>query len=179
MNAIAVITPANDVAPTFADWLGQGKALLDRRNAVEWELADWLATGRETFGNQAAFDFLADELGIAPQRLKASVKTASVFPPHLRDRALTFDHHESVANLPVTDALDVLKTAREQHWDDKETRVAAVRRRAEIAPSLLPEEDWEQAELMALTRAWNRARSSVRSEFMDMAEEANGGVIDA
>lgn len=177
MNALAVMQPTEVVG--FADWLAAGKRLLESRDAVEWQLADWLATGRETFGNQAAFDFLADELGIAPQRLKASVKTASTFPPHLRDRSLTFEHHESVANLPTPDALAVLKAAREQHWDDKETRVAAVRRRAEIAPSLIPEEDWEQTELLALTRAWNRARSSVRAEFFEMAEEAEGGVIDA
>lgn len=182
MNAIAIITPAQEGAPAFADWLERGRVLLAQRSAAEFGLGEWIKEGKEQFGHQFKFDLLGEKLGIAPQRLKVIAKTVEVFPIHLRDPNLPFDHHANVANLAslsMPDALDVLKTAREQHWDDKETRVAAVRRRAEIAPGLLPEEDWEQVELLALTRAYNRARPSVREDFLAMAEEANGGTIDA
>jgi hypothetical protein len=168
---------AND--PALIDWLNVGKSLLARRTETEWALADWLASGREQFGNQAAFDFLGDELGIAPKQLRSAANTAVLFPPSLRASGLTFEHHESVVGLPINDALAVLKKAQNDKLDDRETRVEAVRRKAEIAPSMLPDEDWEQVELMTLTRAWNRARSSVRIEFLELAEEAKGEDIDA
>lgn len=176
MNALATIATT---PPGFTDWLSRGRELLTRRNEVEWELADWIASGRENFGNQAQFDFLADELGIAPKRLKSAAKVAALFPPSLRDSALTFQHHEAVSTLPTVEALDVLRRAKTEHLDDRETRVAAVVRKAAISPGLLPDEDWEQVELVTLTRAWNRARASVREEFLEMAEAANGGDIDA
>lgn len=173
------MTEAQELAPLFASWLERGRSLLSARERADWNLADWLAEGREQFGNQAAFDFLGDELGIAPKRLKAAVKTVELFPPHLRDGTLTFHHHEAVSSLPSSEAMAILKIASEQHLDERETRVAAVQRRAEISPSLLPDEDWAQAEMLALQRAWNRARPEVRVEFLDMANDAGGGVIDA
>ena len=179
MNALSVIKPAA-LPADFATWLSDGRDLLARRNETEWALADWMATGRETFGDQAAFDFLADELGIAPKQLKSAVKVATTFPAHLRDTALTFQHHESVANLPVTDALEVLKRAKDEHLDDRETRAAAVRRQTVIEQrTLLPEDDWDHHALMAITRAWNRAPRHVREEFIDLAGEADLACIDA
>lgn len=179
MGALSVIEPAS-LPADFASWLADGRDLLTQRNAIDWRLADWMATGRETFGDQAAFDFLADELGIAPKQLKSAVKVATTFPAHLRDTALTFQHHESVANLPVTDALEVLKRAKDEHLDDRETRAAAVRRQTVIEQrTLLPEDDWDHHALMAITRSWNRAPRHVREEFMELAGEADLAIIDA
>jgi hypothetical protein len=179
MNALATLEA---VAPpaVFADWLTTGKDLLTERTRIEWQLADWIADGREKFGNQAEFDFLADELGIAPKALKSAVKVATAFPPHMRDTSLSFEHHEAVAGLPTSDALAVLKQARDGHLDDRETRVEAVKRRAEIGQhTVFADDDWEHHELMAITRAWNRARPAARQTFLDLTEEANMGDIDA
>lgn len=179
MNALAVIERAA-VPADFTAWLSTGRDLLAERNAIDWRLGDWLAEGRETFGNQAAFDFLADELGIAPKQLKSAVKVATAFPPHMRDTALTFQHHEAVATLPTVDALEVLKSAKTQHLDTRETRIEAVRRKVEIGQTtLLPDDDWDHHALMAITRAWNRAPEHVRSEFLELTAEAELGDIDA
>lgn len=178
MNALSIIQAASPVG--FDDWLASGRLLLQQRNELDWRLGDWLAEGRETFGNQAAFDFLADELGIAPKQLKSAVKVATAFPPHMRDTALTFQHHEAVATLPTVEALDVLRAAKTQHLDDRETRIEAVRRKVEIGQTtLLPDDDWDHHALMAITRAWNRAPEHVRSEFLELAAEAELEDIDA
>lgn len=178
MNALSVIQAASPIG--FADWLASGRLLLQQRNELDWRLGDWLAEGRETFGNQAAFDFLADELGIAPKQLKSAVKVATAFPPHMRDTALTFQHHEAVATLPTVEALDVLKSAKTNHLDDRETRIEAVRRKVQIGQTtLLPDDDWDHHALMAITRAWNRAPEHVRGEFLELAAEAELGDIDA
>ncbi|GGB14954.1 hypothetical protein GCM10011380_00450 [Sphingomonas metalli] len=179
MNALATIE-AHAPPAGFSDWLTTGKALLTERTRIEWQLADWIADGREQFGNQAEFDFLADELGIAPKALKTAAKVAAAFPPHMRDSALTFEHHEAVVGLPATDALAVLKQARDGHLDDRETRVEAVKRRTELGQgSVFADDDWEHHELMAIQRAWNRARTSVRAEFLELAAEVELGIIDA
>ena len=178
MNALSIIQAASPVG--FDDWLASGRLLLQQRNELDWRLGDWLAEGRETFGNQAAFDFLADELGIAPKQLKSAVKVATAFPPHMRDTALTFQHHEAVATLPTVEALDFLKSAKTNHLDDRETRIEAVRRKVEIGQTtLLPDDDWDHHALMAITRAWNRAPEHVRSEFLELTAEAELGDIDA
>lgn len=178
MNALATIEAASPPAD-FTQWLTTGKDLLHERTALDWRLADWIATGKEQFGHQAEFDFLADELGIAPKALKTAAKVAIAFPPHMRDASLTYEHHEAVANLPTSDALDVLKTARDEHLDDRETRIEAVKRRAEIEQPSFIDDDWEHHMLMAITRAWNRAKPEVRAEFLELAAEAELKVIDA
>ena len=179
MNALATIEATASPAG-FTDWLNAGKGLLTERTRIEWQLADWIATGRDQFGHQAEFDFLADELGIAPKALKTAAKVAAAFPPHMRDSALTFEHHEAVIGLPASDALAVLKQARDGHLDDRETRVEAVKRRTEIGQgNVFTDDDWEHHQLMAIQRAWNRAQPNVRSEFLELAAEAELGVIDA
>ncbi|MFS0771057.1 hypothetical protein [Sphingomonas sp. 1P08PE] len=178
MNALATIEAAAPPAG-FTDWLSTGKDLLTKRTAIEWQLADWIADGREQFGHQAEFDFLADELGIAPKALKSAAKVAAAFPPHMRDTSLTFEHHEAVAGLPTSDAMALLKAASAGHLDERETRVEAVKRRAEIGQGTLIDDDWEHHQLMAIQRAWNRAQPNVRAEFLELAAEAELGVIDA
>ena len=44
---------------------------------------------------------------------------------------------------------------------------------------MLPDDDWDHHALMGITRAWNRAPAHVREEFLELAGEANLGVIDA
>lgn len=180
MNALAIIETAAMLPDGMGEWLDTGRALLTERSRVEWQLADWIADGRERFGSQAPFDFLADELGIAPKRLKLAASVATAFPPSHRDPTLTFDHYESVATLPGPEALSLLKRAKDQHWDDRQTRVEAVKRRAEIGDrAIFTDDDWEHHELMACTRAYNRARPEVRSTFLELAIEAAGKDIDA
>lgn len=173
VTALAIITTPFDA------WLAQGRDLLTQRNALEWELADWLSTGREQFVDQAGFDFLADHLGIAPKRLKIAASIAKSFPPALRDQTLTFDHYEAVSNLPTLEALSVLQDARARHLDERETRVEAVKRKALSSPEQLPRDDPEYDELMGIVRAWNRADRNARQQFADLMSECHLGVIEA
>lgn len=181
MNALATIAAASPPA-VFEHWIAEGVQLLRDRDQAEWKLTDWLASGREMFGNQAEFDFLGDQLGIAPNRLKDIERAARLFPPHLRDAMLTFDHHVEVAKqgLPISDALDVLKQAHTEGLDDHETRTRAKERKG-LIEARLPMEDDDPAhrQLTTIQHAWNRAPRSVRLEFLDLANEADGGLIDA
>ena len=38
--------------------------------------------------------------------------------------------------------------------------------------------DWQDRELLTLARVWNRSDRGSRLEFLDMAKEAAGGIID-
>lgn len=178
MTALATI-PANDITPGFQAWLAQGRDLLTQRNEIDWKLADWLDEGREQFVDQAGFDFLADQLGIAPKKLKTAASIAKAFPPALRDTTLTFDHYEAVASLPTVDALLVLKDAKARHLDDRETRIEAVKRRAMTQQPALLRDDPEYDELMAIVRAWNRAGRGVRQQFADLMTESHLSMIEA
>lgn len=176
MNAVTTI---NTTLPEgFADWMQTGRSLLEQRADLDWKLADWIATGSEQF--QCDFDFLADELGIAPKALKSAAKVATAFPPHMRDTALTFQHHEAVATLPADEALRVLKDAKAGHLDPRETRIAAIEHKAAIEQRLpMEDDDPAHRQLTTIQHAWNRATRSVRLEFLELATEANGGLIDA
>lgn len=181
MNAIMTVLPpsVSDIAG-FQSWVAEGKRLLADREKASWLLADWLNVGLERFVDQAGFDFLADELGIAPKALKSAAKVAAAFPPHMRDTALTFQHHEAVATLPADEALRVLKDAKAGHLDPRETRIAAIEHKAAIEQRLpMEDDDPAHRQLTTIQHAWNRATKSVRLEFLELATEANGGLIDA
>ncbi len=170
MTAVAILTP---IAPTFTDWVATGKSLLQARTSLDWQLADWISDGKRQFGHQLEFDLLADELGITSKALKDTAKIAALFPAHLRDQALTFQHHEAVAILPTDEALSLLKRAKVEHLDDHETRSAAKRRRAEIQPGFLPDVDWEDVQYRDLVRRWNAATPEVRQMLIDQYEETS------
>lgn len=38
--------------------------------------------------------------------------------------------------------------------------------------------DWQDREVSALARLWNRSDPDSRQEFLDMANESDGGIID-
>lgn len=38
--------------------------------------------------------------------------------------------------------------------------------------------DWQDRELLALARVWNRSDRETRLEFLEIANEAEGGIID-
>lgn len=164
----------------FDEWLAIGRGLAQQRRDVDWKLGDWLVAGQSaSFVDQIQFEFLADQLGLSPKRLKSAATVAEHFPPATRDETLSVEHHVNVASLPAPDALAVLKQAKEAHWTPEETRIEAVRRKAEIEPPLIDESDWEQHEFVAICRAFNRARESARQLFVDQIAETGLRDIDA
>ncbi|TZG25596.1 hypothetical protein [Sphingomonas montanisoli] len=180
MNALATIKPAAP-AVGFDAWLDEGRGLAAERVAVDWRLSAWLERGNaEGHLTQAGFDFLSDNLGIAPKRLKAVIAVVEAFPPHMRDETLSIDHHASALALPADERLSILKRAGAEHWTPEETRSEALKVQARLGQrQFFDRDDPEHDLLMAITRAWNRANPTVREEFIELARESDLGVIDA
>lgn len=143
------------IITTFDAWVTTGRDLLTQRTTIDWQLADWIAEGREQFGDQAGFDFLAGELGIAPKLLRNAAKTAEAFPPARRSTALPFEVHASLALLPPGDRLPTLAKAATEHWGERQAKAAVIEHRH--ATAVFEDEDSETRLAVEIIRAWNRA----------------------
>lgn len=173
MNALATISGGSEIAPGFAEWLAAGKALLDKRNEIEWSLGDWLATGRETFGDQAQFDYLGEQLGIAPKRLRTAVKVATAFPPAYRSAQLSFAVHEEIARVDEEDRLSLLNRAASERWHEKRAHEEVEHRRVSVAPARMMDDDEEDRLGVVFIRAWNRMPTpEAREAFWPYLEHA-------
>lgn len=180
MNAISVIDAGAAVVPMDA-WIADGRALAAERRDVDWRLADWMITGQSYgFIDQAGFDFLSESLGIGPKRLKDIAKAATAFPAHLRDSALSIEHHAHVADLPRAEQLELLGQAKREHWSDDDLRKQAITHKVGHGHvSMLSQDEWDEHCRMALQHAWNRANPTVREDFAEQIKESHLGIIDA
>jgi len=172
MNTITIIEPAI-TAPTFDSWVDTGRNLASRRRDVDWEIADWMLDGQsQGFLDQTSFDFLADNLGIAPKRLRDISKAATAFPSHLRDKALTIEHHAAVAPLPKQEAMELLHVAKDKHWTPEQTRHEAMKARPR------DERTHEESPLESFIRHWNRLPRAIRLEAAEMIAASHGDEIE-
>ncbi|KMS59988.1 hypothetical protein V474_07815 [Novosphingobium barchaimii LL02] len=173
MNAITIIEAAPTPA-TLEDWIAQGRALVAQRLDNDWRIADWMAEGK-TAGHltQAKFDFLQDNLGLAPKRLKDALKAATTFPPALRDSTLSVEHHAAVASLPKDEALPLLKRAAREHLSVNDCREVVTQRRYETGQRF-DDEDTDTTLATLIRRAWNRATEQARREAYEDFKIAAG-----
>lgn len=173
MTALATITDHR------TDWLARGRTLATQRRDVDWALGDWLTDGRAAgYLDQTGFDFIADELGLSPKRLKLIEKAANIPASH-RDTTLSIEHHAHVADLAAPEQLDMLKQAKAGHWSDDDLRKKVITLKASTGRiDAMSAEEWADHSMVAMQHAWNRAPREMRLEFYEMAGEANGGVID-
>ncbi len=182
MNAIATIIPDTNLALDLADdtpfpeWLALGRDLANRKRNIDWLIGDWIHFGRENFPGQ--IELALGEVTEDPRRLKRIEKTVAAFPPHKRDANLSFDHHAHVADLPVQEALPLLKQAHDEGWDARQTRIRAMLRKVQTGQILPREDDAEDEAFMALVTRWNRAPRSVREDFAELVAASHLGVID-
>lgn len=173
MSALAVITAE---APTpFHTWLETGRSLVDQRREIDWRLGDWLADGRKQFGDQAEFDFLADALGLAPQRLKQAERVALAFPEHLRAHDVPVEVHAYIAALPEEERLQTLQRASREHWGESQAKRVITLHRQQTA--MFEDEDAETRQAVEIIRAWNRAPTESRRYFWELAKRADFGAI--
>ncbi len=172
-TAIALSLPADT---QFTDWLSIGRNLANQKRNIDWLIGDWIAFGRQNFPEQInlALEGIADD----PQRLKRIERTAQVFPPHLRQPSLTFDHHAYVADMPVQEALPLLQRSAKEHLTARQLRIEAMLRKVETGQILAREDDPEDEALLALVRAWNRATHPVREDFSEMIASSHLGLIE-
>jgi len=182
MNMLAAIA-INPIIPddlSFSDWLETLKALAGQRRNVDWMLGDWLRIGQERFPEQIEMELLGGELGMSPKRLKRVVDTSAKFPAHVRDETLSIEHHAYVADLPRDEQLELLTTAKREHWSDDDVRKQVISRKVRLGlVDMLSPDEHDHHCLMQLQHAWNRASQSVRSDFLELANDAKGGIIDA
>lgn len=180
MNAVSPIALTLPADPTFEQWIDAGRTLAANRRQLDWLVGDWLQVGRERFHDQAEFAFLADALGVSPRMLGTVEKAVRAFPPHLRDQGLTIEHHAHAAALPEQERLPFLNRARREHWTPEQARIEVVKLRTVIGErSVMERDDPDYDELIAISRAWNRAHRHVREQFADLVRESDLGVIDA
>lgn len=160
----------------LSEWIAVGRSLATQKQNIDWLIGDWLAFGRRRFPEQ--IDMALGDLGEDPRRLKRIETTVQAFPPHKRDTSLTFDHHAHVADMPVQEALPLLKRAKDERLTSRQLRVEAMLRKLDIGQNLPRDDDPDHDHLLAMSRAWNRAPMHVREEFADMIAESHLGVID-
>lgn len=181
MNAIATIIPAGAPATTQDEWIERGRTLADQRREVDWQLADWMVEGRDAgYLSQSGFDFLSENLGLAPKRLKDALKAATTFPPALRDRTLSVDHYAAVASLPQDEALPLLKRASTDHLPVNALREHVTQRRYETGQNFA-DEDTDSTLCTLIVRAWNRATPEAREgafEHFKLAATQGFSIVD-
>lgn len=182
MNAIATIEPADTLAldlpadMALPDWLAMGRSLNITRRRIDWAIGDWAAHGHAHFPAEA--EAAIADLFPDSRELRRVEKVAKAFPPHLRDEALTFDHHAKVADLPVQEALPLLKRASAERLTPAQLRIQAMLHKVDTGQVLPREDDPEDDALLALCRAWNRAPLSVRQDFAEMVADSGFAVIE-
>lgn len=180
MNALTVIIAAPIATPQDA-WLDKGRNLFTQRRDVDWQIAGWMVEGKQA-GHlcQAKFDFLSEQLGVAPKRLKDALKAAEAFPPALRDPTLSVEHHAAIASLPREEALPLLKRASVDHLPVNALREFVTQRRYETGQNY-HDEDTDSTLCTLVLRAWNRATPEARElafALIQTAAEDGYAVID-
>jgi len=177
MNAVAVIETA--VTPA-EEWIDRGRKLAAKRRDVDWAIADWMVEGKAAGHlDQAGFDFLADNLGIGPAKLKLIHKAAAI-PAHLRDTSLTVEHHAHVAELPVQEQIELLTEAKRQHWSDDDLRKQTITRKVETGrAAMLSQEEWDDLSRMQFLHVWNRASVAAREDIAELVSQSHMRCIDA
>lgn len=169
---------ATEVAAGFDGWIEAGRALMQQRKEVDWQIAQWLKEGRDRFGNERQFQ-LFEALMIEAKDGRAAIKTFEAFPDdNTRAHGLTFDAHRRVAALPADARLEVLSRADRERWKLEQIGAAVTEYRHQH--DLLPEPDPErQGE--EIVRAWNRCQPEGRRFAWGLiapAAKRGFGIID-
>ena len=85
--------------PTYDEWAHIGGLLQLFDVGVSWAIGDWIAWGEAQYGELAAHMIDARHLSESSRRVYAWV--AKKIPPGNRNHAVSFGHHQLVAELPV------------------------------------------------------------------------------
>ena len=173
MNAVTVIEPG---APSiaFEAWVDRGRALASERHNLDWRTGEWLHNGRQAgYVDQVGMDFLADNLGTSPKRLKDIARAFEAFPPHLRDASLSIEHHAAAAAASDSQGrLELLQAAKREHWSPEQTRYEAMKARPRDGRQV------SESALESFIRHWNRLSRADRLEAAEMIAASHGDEIE-
>lgn len=168
-NTLALVLPADTPLP---DWLAMGRSLAVQRRTIDWLIGDWVAFGRTHF-EPVQIEMALGEITADAQVLRRVEKVAKAFPPHLRNQALSFEHHAQVADMSVQDALPLLKQAERENLTAKALRHRAMDRKIETGQILVQDVDSADDKAFSdLCVAWNRASLTVREDFAERVAES-------
>lgn len=160
----------------YPDWLAIGRDLATRKRSIDWLIGDWLVFGRGHFSDQ--IELALEDMALDPNMVRRFEKTAKAIPAHCRDSELSFEHHAHVADMPLQEALPLLKRAHDEKLDPRQFRWTAIMRKLETGQIMAREEDPEDDAVLALVRAWNRATVPVRKDFAEMVRESGYSLIE-
>lgn len=176
-SGLALHLPADT---SFDQWQNVGRELFARERTVSWWIGDWWAFGEHRYGERAK----AAAQGIWGLSFGTLMNLGSIarsFETSRRREALPFSHHAEVAALPPAEADALLDVAVAEKQSVRDVRKAALNRKIELGIAKVPdapEADQEYDDLVMISRAWNRACQSARQAFLELATEADLGVIE-
>lgn len=164
----------------FEDWVDLGRKLADGQRVVNWWIGDWWATGSHRYGERAKV--AAEQIfGREFQTLMNLASVCRSFEPSRRREVLSFTHHLEVAALPPEDADKLLDRAEKEDLSTRQLRVEAMHRKVALGlfkPRDEGDPDPDYTALKGIAAAWNRAPTASRQSFLELAAEADLGVIE-
>lgn len=172
-DAVSLTLPAG---MAFDEFMGVGRGLLRQHKTIPFFLGDWARYGRETYGDQFALALpdIAD-----PKTIKLAERVSQAFLPEQRDQALSFDHYRHLVDLPHGEAKRLIDKAKQEGLRPGEMRTEALKLKTALGQGDFVDDDAEHQEFLAIQRAWNNARPEAREYFLEAANNANLGLIDA
>jgi hypothetical protein len=165
---------------SFEEWQATGEKLCRTERVLNWWIGDWWAAGHHRYGERAK---VAAEgiFGVGFQAVADMATVCRSFEPSRRREVLSFTHHRETAALPPSEADALLERAEVEGMATRAVRVEAMKRKVALGlfkPRDELDDDPEHTALMGIARQWNRAPVGARMAFMDLAGEADFGVID-
>lgn len=163
---------------TFDAWgeLGNRLAAMDRK--LNWWIGDWWAAGQHRYGERAkvaAEDIFGKEI----QTLMNIGSICRSFETSRRREVLSFKHHAEVSGLPPDQADKLLDRAEVERLSTRELRREVLRHRVQTGQlTVMADDDPDYTDLSKIAAAWNRASKVARQSFLDLAQEAELGIID-
>lgn len=165
---------------SFEDWQAIGRRLFARERVINWWIGDWWAFGEHRYGERAKM--AAEGIwGLSFSTLVTYGSVSRSFETARRLAHVPFSAHQEVAVLPPAEADALLTKAGEESLSVRDVRKAAMLRKVAlgiIRPRDDVQDDPDYAALKAIAAYWNRANRDVREQFLDMANEADLGVIE-
>ena len=137
-NTVAVIVSEVSWKPqgpmTFEAWADAGQRLQFMARSINWLIGDWIAYGEHHFGEKYAQAI--DITGLEHQTLMNIVSVAKLVPPERRREALSWSHHQAIANVKADEQDEWLDRAEQEGMT-----VARLRSRLQGTPKDAPDPD--------------------------------------
>ena len=136
MDTELSVTPKNDIIvasfrlhenglepigePSFEQWESCGDFIHRSQKAMHFWLGDWVNYGERKWGER--YKEVLEKTRYDYQTLRNDKWISSRVPSERRRPDLSFDHHQTVADLPAEEQDELLSTAEEKHLNNETFR---------------------------------------------------------